>query len=129
PDTLPLTAGKLVRILLDRGFAEPDDVEQLGDAGAYIRRAISIVPQRLGDDSSRRHARIERCIGVLKDDLRIALLAMTLARIEFANVDTVDDDASGRRVEQADRHAPDRGFAAAGFSDEAERAAPLQREV
>ncbi len=69
-DPLSLASTELVRIAVRRSTVEPDGLEEFGRAGAPRR---SIQPthdlERLGDLVTDPHARVERGIGVLVDQL------------------------------------------------------------
>jgi hypothetical protein len=68
---LALAAGKFVRIARGDLGAQADDVEQFGDA--LLARggvAEAVDDERLVEDGADGHARIERRVGILKDDLR-----------------------------------------------------------
>src|SRR5215510_7862984 len=60
-DALPLSAGKFVRVSLSISRVEPDETEKLGDTIAPARCENDIVQcERLGDQLSHGHSRIER---------------------------------------------------------------------
>ena len=70
-DALPLAARELVRKLLRRARARPDQRQQLVDARAQ-RRLVgreTVKAHRLGENLRHRHARIERRVRVLEDHL------------------------------------------------------------
>ena len=70
PDPLPLAAGKLVRKQCLLFGAQPDLPEQVGDpVVAVIRIADIHKVQRLANDRAGAHARAERGIGILENDL------------------------------------------------------------
>src|SRR5262245_26184599 len=86
------------------------------------------VLERLPDDRAGREARVQAGIGILKHDLQaLTLAAHGLAR-QGGNVLALENDAAGGRIDQAQDQAPDRGFAASGLADEAQRLPSLQRE-
>ena len=79
-DPLPLAAGELVRIALGVLRRQADQAEQLGDAIAAPAGRETVQRQRLADGLRDRHARIERRVRVLEDDLQRAPLRAHRAR-------------------------------------------------
>src|SRR5207302_787898 len=70
-DALALAAGELVRIARRDLGAQADDVEQFGDA-LFARGGVAeaVDDERLVEDVADGHARIERRVRILEDDLR-----------------------------------------------------------
>ena len=68
---LALAAGEFVRIAARMVGPQPDQLEQLADAGAPRRLVAgkSVKHQRLAQHGAHGHARIERGVGVLEDHL------------------------------------------------------------
>ncbi len=123
-DALALPAGKLVRIVVDMLGAQPDALEDVGDArAAFLGVADAMHAQRLADDVACRHARVERGERVLEDDLHLPAIGAQLRLAEMRDVGAVDLDAARGRLDQAQDRAADCGFAAAGFTDQRERLA------
>jgi hypothetical protein len=79
--------------------------------------------QRLHDDVGDGHARVERPIGVLEDDLNVAAPRAQRLRGQGDEIVAEEFDAARGRLDQAEQHAADRRLAAAGFADQAERLA------
>ena len=77
--------------------------------------------QRLSHDLFHAHARVERSKGILKDDLYIAAEMAELAARSGENILSVECNAAGSGLDEAEKHASKSGFAAAGFADEAKR--------
>ena len=72
-DALPLAAGELVREAVRVLGAEADGAQQLVDAAAALPSLVQAVDaQRLGDDLAHRHARVQRRVRILEDDLQLA---------------------------------------------------------
>ncbi len=72
-DALALAAGELVRVAFRVLRVEPDDLEQVRDA--LLRSSLvptSWMIERLADDVADVHARVERGVRVLEDDLHVA---------------------------------------------------------
>ena len=73
PDPLPLAARELVRVAVREARVEADDVEQLADPRrAVAARADPVHDERLADDVADGHARVERRVRILEDDLHLA---------------------------------------------------------
>ncbi len=79
--------------------------------------------QRLGDDVADRHARIERGDRILEDDLHVAARGAHLLVGKIEKIAALPQDAAFLRFQQPQDGAAERGLAAAGFADDAERAA------
>src|SRR5262245_52686919 len=85
--------------------------------------------ERLTDDVTCGHARIERGEGILEHDLHRAAHRAQLALAERRDLGAVELDAARGRLDQPQHGARDCGFAAAGFADEAERLAHSNRKT
>ena len=127
-DALALSAGEFVRIAGGVLAVQPDEGEQLEDAVvALLFAGIHMMHvQRLAHDVGNRHARVQRGVGILKDHrgLRAELPNVVFGLDELA---VIVDFAGGGLVEMQNR-AADRGLAAAGLADQAERLAPVYGE-
>ena len=87
-DALPLAAAELVRVLRRRRRVEADELEQLPHARAPLgARADAVNDERLLDDRADAHARIERRVRILEDDLKMPPRAPQLARRQRAHVE------------------------------------------
>ena len=72
-DPLPLPAGELPGVGIQRAGAEPHQLEQLAAAGVDpIRRNHLVKDQELAERLPYRHPGVERRVGILKDDLDAA---------------------------------------------------------
>ena len=123
-DALALSAGKLVRITLAILRLQSDLLQQLRDpllALRAVRRAVN--DQRLSHDRADRHARIERRIRILKDDLHVAPHPPHAAGVELADVGAVEVDRPRRRLDQSQDAAADRRLSRSRFADQSERLA------
>src|SRR3546814_5098147 len=86
-DALALAAGKLVREIAHLGGAQADAIEELRDhLLALLRSRDTVDEQRLADDIADRHARIQRRVRVLEDDLHLAAEGAHLPQIGRAHV-------------------------------------------
>ena len=129
-DALALAAGELVRKALHLGAAEAHPLEQLRDPFLPFGGAAEAVnPQQLAHDVARRHARIERGIRVLEDDLHLAAHRAHVGLAEIGHVAAVEADRALGRVDQPEHGAPDGGLAAAGLADQPERLAGADMEA
>ena len=109
---------------------EPDQAQQFLDSllgGFSLRDAMD--RQRLPDDVADRHARVERRVGVLEDDLHLfAQLADFLAR-ELLHVAAFEENLAFGRRQKAQHDASRRRLARAGLAHEAQRFALPDRKV
>ena len=85
--------------------------------------------QRLGQDLADRHARIERGIGVLEDDLGVAAERAQPVGVEREQVAALEADTAGIRLDQPQHQPADGGFAATGLADQRQRLAGLDLEA
>ncbi len=67
----------------------------------------SVNDERLGDDRADRHARVERRVGILKDDLHVAPHAAHVRRTEGQHVRAVELHLSRGRLDEAKDAAAD----------------------
>ncbi len=78
-DALPLAAGELVRVALRVRRRQADDAQQLGHALALAPGVQAVQRERLGEHVADRHARVQRRVRVLEDDLHRAALRAQVA--------------------------------------------------
>ena len=76
--------------------------------------------QRLGHQVAHGHPRVERAVGVLKDDLQVPAKFPERASVRCAYVAAVKHDASGRGRYEPKHAASDGRLAASRLTDEAE---------
>ena len=130
-DSLPLTAGELVREAVRVLRAQPNRPQQLGDA------TVSLVPtagdavdlEWLADDVANGHAWIQRRVRILEDDLQLTADRAHLLPLEARDVATVDDDRARGRLDQLENGARERGLTTPGLADEPERLALPDLEI
>ena len=79
--------------------------------------------QRLGQDLADGHARVERGIGVLEDDLRVAAEGAQFVGVQRQQVAAFEADVACIRLDQPQYQPADGGFAATGFADQRQRLA------
>src|SRR5262249_2059788 len=131
PDALALAARHLVRVAIDKIRTEAADREQLAHPGHAARRIglDGVYLHWLGDDVADLHARIERAVWILEDDLDAAPQCPELLVLELGEVDAVIEDfAGGRPLEQQDAPAG-RRLAATTLAHQPQRLPPAKREV
>src|SRR5215470_14905823 len=131
PDPLALAARHLVRIAVGKIRAETADREQLAHPPRAARRIglDGVHLHRLGDDVADLHARIERAVRILEDDLDAAPQRQQLLVLEPGKIDAVIEDlAGGRPLEQQDAAAGCR-LAATTLADQPQRLAAAKGEV
>ena len=128
-DALPLAAAELVRIALDEGGIETDQVEQLGHASlAGLALGEVVDAQRLGEDLADRLPWVQARVRVLEDHLEAPTPASEVVALERQEVDATEVDRAGLRLGDPDDRPADRGLARAQFADQAERLAAVDRE-
>ena len=84
---------------------------------------------RLGDDLANLHARVQRAVRVLEDDLDAPPQLHQFAPFEPGNVDAVIADLAGGRAFEAQDAAPGCGLAAAALADQPQGLAAADAEV
>src|SRR5262249_10163565 len=128
-DALPLTARELVRIALSVLWRETDETEELRDALAPASLGEPVQRKRLREHLPDGHARIERAVRVLENDLQGAALRAQRLVIEREQVVAVEADASCGGLDQPQHEAAGRRLAATRFSDQREGLAGGEVEV
>jgi hypothetical protein len=129
-DALALPAGELmwepVRVL----GAQAHRAQELVDAAAALTPPVETVhAQRLRNDLAHRHARIERRVWILEDDLQLAAHVAHAAAAPIRDVLAVEDELPLGRRKKLDHGPPERRLAATGLADQAQGLACPQREV
>ena len=97
-----------------RGMSRAGDVRVRGDG--FGERVVD------------RHARVERRVRVLENHLEIRARAAQFVALEVGEVASREHDASGGGRDELEDRAPERGFAAAGFADQARAPRPWRSE-
>ena len=124
-DALALAAAELERELAGGGGGQADFLQEGGDPlAALVGRAHFLDDESFADDVADGLAGVEGLGGVLEDHLEItrALTAVVVLGLAFKH------DGPGGGLEQMDDGLAQRGLAAAGFADDAERLSALQGE-
>ena len=134
-DALLLTAREVSWVLAHElaGRREADPLERGDDLGLGRLRVVGHVVELEGvkHGGADRHRRVERCMGVLEDDLEsLAELAEALL-LEAGDLLAVEDDRAALGLDQAQKRAAERRLAGAGLADHAEdlAAADVERGV
>ena len=129
-DALALAAGKFVGVAAHETRLEPDQPQQFLDPrAAFVRWHEVMQRQWLAEDLSDRHARIERGVRVLEDDLRLPAERAQCAGVEAEQVTAFETDAAGIRFDQAQHETAHGRLAAAGFADQGQRLAGIDVEA
>ncbi len=110
---------------------ESADGQQLGNPlAAFARVRLDAVDfHGLADDLAYFHARIERAVGVLENDLNLLPYRDQALLVELVQVDALEDDVAGRRVLELQDAAPRGGLAAARFAHQPEGLTLLDLEA
>ena len=129
PIALPLTAGELVGIAAHGPVVEADQLEQLARLRHRLALRHPVNYRAFRNELAHGASRIERTVRVLKDHLDAPSIGAKLAAGKRGEVDVPEQDASAIRVDKARDAARDRRLAGARFTDEAQRFAPMDREL
>ena len=118
-DALALPAGELVRVASGVKRLHSHGLEQVCHPLIdFLALGDSMDEQRLADDLADRHARVERSVGVLEDDLHVPSQGSQRAAGHRGDVLALEQDLAGRRFDQLHDESAGRGLAAAGFAHE-----------
>ena len=128
PDALALAAGELVRIPVHVVGVEADALQQLLGAlqPPLPGRDVGVHRPALGHDVADRHARVQRAVRVLEDDLDLAAVPLEGPAAHLGDVLTLVADRAAGRLLQRDQQLRDRRLAAAGLADHADRLTATQ---
>src|ERR1700730_5836028 len=130
-NALALTAGEIVRIASELVRLQADGLEQMYDTLFKLPPGFRqlVNDQGFANDRADVHARIERCIRVLKDNLDVAAQRSKLTSIQPSDILAFKMDLARSRFDQA-KHATAGGrFTAAGFADQPEGIAAVDSEI
>ena len=120
-----------MRIAVDSTGIEANQLQQSPRRGQRRLPARAIVHGSFDDRIAHGAPRIERAVGILKNDLHPATQRPQGTRAELGDINAVELDCAGGRLDQP-RDAPgDRRFARTRFTDDAQRfaTADVQRNV
>jgi hypothetical protein len=85
--------------------------------------------QRLADDFAHRHARIQRTVGILKDNLHLPPQRPHLVFIQILNLLAGKTDGAGAGLGQPQQQPAGGGFTAARFADQPQRFAAADGQI
>ena len=109
---------------------QPDGLKQLADPIAALATiAEAVNGERLADDAASRHARIERCEGILKDHLHSAAKAAHGIPTKPLKLNPSKLHAAGARRIEPRKHACKRGLAAAALTNHGDGLTACDGEV
>ena len=129
-NALALAAGKFVRVAARKTRLEADQLQQFLDPRAVPRPRHQVMQlERLAQDLADGHPRIERGVGILKDDLRLAAEAAELLGIHRQQIAAFEADAAGVGLDQPQHQPAHRRLAAAGLADQRQRLAGLDNKT
>src|SRR5262245_28188520 len=120
-----------MRVAVGKFRIETTDREQLTDTRcAPSDMALEAVNHdRLGDDFADLHARVERAVRVLKDDLNASPQRQEVLALGLGDIDAVEQDLTGGRPLEPQDAAACRGLAAAALADEPQGLAAADPKV
>src|SRR6185369_8756971 len=111
-----------VRVTVHVIRIKPDASQQCGHAiAAFTLRALMMNYERLANDVADLHARIQRGVRILKNDLHLAPGLAQFFFVERENVSTFEVDVTRSRFNQTQQAAPDCRLAATRFTNETQR--------
>jgi hypothetical protein len=76
--------------------------------------------KRLGDDRTDRHPRIQRRVGILKDNLHVAAFSPKFFAAQRQEIDAIETNTSAVGLDQTKHRPACSGFSAARFTDQSE---------
>src|SRR5262249_41733503 len=130
-DALALSTAHFVGVAAGKLFRQAADVQQLMDT-PFLRPPVRLDvmhADRFADDLANPHARVERAVRVLEDDLDTPAQTAQRFPVQVAEVETVEQDFALRRAFELQDAAAGRGLAAARLADKAERLAAANIEA
>ena len=130
-DTLAAAAVEFMRVGVDEALRQADSLHQLIDTRlAFLQRTCTMNVQRLNDGFKGRHAGIQRGKRVLKDHLDPLFVCHCLCLGHlFRDILSVKQNFAARCLQQHGKQSSHCGFSAAGFTDNADRAAARNGET
>ncbi len=119
-----------MRIAIERLGAHPHPRKELRDTIFLVAATRqSMYFEALADDRPYPHPRIERGVGILKNELHLAAELAQFGSRKRREVATIIEDLTGRRLDQLQNQPPQRRFAGAGFTYQPDRFAPHNLQV
>ncbi len=118
-----------MRIAIRVGRQQADDAHEIRDALALLPAGGEIVqPDGFADDVTYIHARVERGIRILEDDLQVPPQLAQLALIELQDRASLIAHIACSRLDQAQQKAAQGGLAAARLTHNGEGLAATDAE-
>src|SRR5262245_51014154 len=109
---------------------EAHEIEQLADARSACRTGKQAVDvERFAQQIADRHARIERSVRVLEDDLQLAPQAAQMGGVQLAEIGAAVEHAAGCRPHQLQDGIAGRRLAATRLAYQAQSAAAVDTEA
>jgi hypothetical protein len=113
---------QLVRVALGVLRAQPHHLQDGVDLVAqFVTAGEAVDKHRFADGLAHREARVERRIGILKDDLYLAPEGLQGWAVQGSNVLSAKDDAAGGGLDSTQDETPRGGLAAATLPYQPER--------
>ena len=129
-DPLALAAREFMGMAVEGVRVETNHLEQMNDSLFFFAAARETMYfNTLADDRPHAHPRIQRGVGVLKDELHPAAQGAQLASTERGEIAALEHYAAGGRLEQAKNEAAESRFARAGLADEAQGLAAFNLQI
>src|SRR5215472_15018142 len=120
-----------MRIAVGKFRIETAHREQFADA--YVTTSgiafDAVNPDRLGDDLADLHARVQRTVRILEDDLDLASQRQEILAFHLGDVDAVIEDFASGRLFEPQYAAAGCRLAAAALADQSQGLAATDREV
>ena len=132
PDALALPAGKLMGKLGRGTRRQPDPAQQLLDLRApFVASSEAMDDQRFLEDAPDCRSRIERCEGILKDQLNLTAKPPGCLSLEISDLLAPEGDRAARRLKQPHDHPAQRRLSATGLPDQTDRLplANVERDI
>jgi hypothetical protein len=128
---LALAAGELMRIAVNESRRQADEIEQAGGAIALLTPGFhsSVQEKRPRQCCGEPQPRIERGLRILEDHLDARAQRAQLSFGQMADLDAIELDAAGRRLEQTHQEPAERGLAGTGFAHQAQHGAAGDGEL
>ena len=119
-NALALPAGKLAGPPIDRVTGQPDRIEQFTHSGVGVGFGDLPRGQRLGQNLTHRHRRIQRRVRILEDNLDVLADVAPFPPRCVTDLPTIKLYGSGGDRGKAEHRPAERGFARTGLADEAD---------
>src|SRR5690348_826782 len=130
PDALALPARELMRITVKRVGPDPDHIEQFDDPLLLLSAACETMDlDSFADNRPHPHARIQRCVGILEDELHLTAQMTKFAAGKGGEIASVEEDLAGSWLDELEDEPAQRRFPRSRLADQPERFARDDFEV